>query len=78
MTSAELLTHIVQAICEFPESVKINHLNGTRTDVFEISVDESDRGRIIGKGGYTHQALQTIFVAIARGKEDKHTKIVIL
>ncbi len=49
-----------------PESVKVEEFEeDDGTLVFELSVDDDDYGRIIGRGGRAAQALRTIVKAAA-------------
>ena len=62
----ELLEYLAGALVDKPESVKVEEFEeDDGTLVFELSVDDDDYGRIIGRGGRTAQALRTIVKAAA-------------
>jgi predicted RNA-binding protein YlqC (UPF0109 family) len=49
-----------------PEAVKVEQFEeGDGTVVLELSVDDEDYGRVIGRGGRTANALRTIVKAAA-------------
>jgi len=66
----DLITEIVKALVDQPESVLVTEIEGNRTNVLELSVTKSDMGKVIGKKGHTAQALRTILSA-ASGKTRK-------
>ena len=62
----ELLEYLAGALVDKPESVKVEEFEeDDGTLVFELSVDDDDYGRIIGRGGRTAQALRTLIKAAA-------------
>lgn len=67
----ELIELIVKAIVDLPDRVVVSPVEGERTLVFEVRVDASDLGRVIGKGGRIANALRTV-VKVAGAKEHKN------
>ena len=62
----ELLEYLVGALVDKPEAVKVEEFEeDDGTLVFELSVDDDDYGRVIGRGGRTAQALRTVVKAAA-------------
>jgi predicted RNA-binding protein YlqC (UPF0109 family) len=62
----ELLEYLVQALVDKPEEVRVEEFEeDDGTLVFELSVDDEDYGRVIGRGGRTAQALRTVVKAAA-------------
>jgi len=62
----DLLEYLVGALVDKPEAVKVEEFEeDDGTLVFELSVDDDDYGRIIGRGGRTAQALRTLVKAAA-------------
>ncbi len=61
----EFIAYIARSIVEMPEEVEVRRVNGGRTVVYELRVHEDDKGRVIGKGGKTIQALRTLLKAAA-------------
>jgi predicted RNA-binding protein YlqC (UPF0109 family) len=60
----ELLEHLVRALVDRPDQVKIEEF--TEDDgavVFELSVAPEDYGKVIGRGGRTAQAIRTVVKA---------------
>ena len=58
-----LIEQIAKALVDKPEEVSIAEVEGERTSVFELRVDKSDIGKIIGKQGNTARAIRTIISA---------------
>ena len=62
----ELLEYLVQALVDKPEEVRVEEFEeDDGTLVLELSVDDDDYGRVIGRGGRTAQALRTVVKAAA-------------
>ena len=61
----ELLEFLVRALVEDPEAVQIEELEEDGDLIYEISVAESDLGRVIGKGGRVANAIRTVAKAAA-------------
>ena len=62
----ELLAYLVRTLVDDPGEVKVEEFEeDDGTLVFELSVDDDDYGRIIGRGGRTAQALRTVVKAAA-------------
>jgi predicted RNA-binding protein YlqC (UPF0109 family) len=66
----ELLKLLIENIIENPDKLKIEKEEQGGEVTFNINADDSDKGKIIGKGGGNIKALRTILSIIAR-KEDK-------
>ncbi|MBW8059547.1 MAG: KH domain-containing protein [Solirubrobacterales bacterium] len=62
---AELLEFLVRALVEDPEAVVVEELEEDDSLVYEITVAEDDRGRVIGRGGRVVNAIRTIAKAAA-------------
>jgi predicted RNA-binding protein YlqC (UPF0109 family) len=58
-----LVEDIAKALVDQPESVSVQQIDGERTMVFELRVDKSDIGKVIGKQGNTARAIRTILGA---------------
>jgi predicted RNA-binding protein YlqC (UPF0109 family) len=61
----ELLEFLVKALVEDPDAVEIEELEEDGDLIYEISVADSDLGRVIGKGGRVANAIRTIAKAAA-------------
>ena len=59
----ELIEDMAKALVDKPEAVVVAEVDGERTIVFELRVDTSDLGKVIGKQGKTARAMRTILSA---------------
>ena len=67
----ELLEYLARTLVDHPEQVEVSEFNEDEdTVVLELSVAESDRGKVIGRQGRTAKALRGIMKAggIKEGK----------
>lgn len=62
------LEHIVRAITEHPDDVRIESRATARGEVFEVHVNPEDLGRVIGRAGRTAKAIRTLAAALADGR----------
>ena len=58
-----LLEHVTRALVDAPDQVSVNQLDEDGETVLELTVAESDLGRVIGKSGRTARALRTLISA---------------
>ena len=62
----ELLVYLAQQLVDEPDKVEVEQFEeDDGTLVLELSVDDDDYGKVIGRGGRTAQALRTIVKAAA-------------
>jgi len=62
----ELLVYLAQQLVDEPGKVAVEAFDeDDGTLVLELSVDDDDYGKVIGRGGRTAQALRTIIKAAA-------------
>ena len=59
----ELVSFIAKRLVDHPEEVDVTEIEGERTTVFELRVNQEDLGKVIGKGGRTAKALRTVLSA---------------
>ncbi len=59
----ELIEDIAKALVDKPDAVVVAEVDGERTAVFELRVDNTDLGKVIGKQGKTAKAMRTILSA---------------
>ncbi len=66
----ELVEYIAKALVDKPNEVNIREVEGEKTTVIELRVDQSDLGKVIGKQGRTARAIRTLLNAagIKKGK----------
>ena len=56
----ELIEVIARALVENPAAVNVSQVVKGQTTVLELRVDQSDLGKVIGKGGRTARAIRTL------------------
>lgn len=61
----ELVGFLAKALVDRPEDVTVDVADEDRAWLFELTVDESDLGKVIGKEGRTARALRTVLSAAA-------------
>ena len=62
----ELLVYLAQQLVDEPAKVEVEQFEeDDGTLVLELSVDDDDYGKVIGRGGRTAQALRSIIKAAA-------------
>ncbi len=59
----QVLFDIVTSIVNNPDSVQIDEKESGDTVVLSLKVDESDLGKVIGKGGRIAKAIRTVVKA---------------
>jgi len=59
----DLIEYVGKSLVDMPEKVEVREIVGEQTVVIELIVDETDRGKVIGKQGRTAKALRTILNA---------------
>jgi hypothetical protein len=66
-----LLDYLVRSVVRKPEEVRIKHIETAKVDIFYLSVDKSDLGRLLGKKGRTVEAIRRVISAVGAklGKE---------
>ncbi len=73
----ELVEYIAKSLVDNPESVRVNEVEGSSMVVLELTVDDSDMGRVIGKGGRVVNAMRTL-VDVAGGRRGKRVTLEII
>jgi predicted RNA-binding protein YlqC (UPF0109 family) len=58
-----LIEFVSKSLVDLPDRVEVIEIEGEQTTVFELKVDKSDLGKVIGKDGRTARALRTILNA---------------
>jgi len=56
----ELIEVIARALVANPAAVDVSQVVKGQTTVLELRVDQSDLGKVIGKGGRTARAIRTL------------------
>lgn len=63
MNLKDLIEMIAKALVDQPDKVSVSAIDGERTVVYELRVDKSELGKVIGKDGKTARAMRTIITA---------------
>jgi len=58
-----LIEQMAKALVDKPEEVAVTEVEGEKTTVYELRVDTSDLGKVIGKQGKTARSMRTILSA---------------
>ncbi|PLR87494.1 MULTISPECIES: KH domain-containing protein [Bacillus] len=67
----ELIEAIVKPLVDFPEDVQVNiHEEGQRV-TYQLSVNKSDMGKVIGKQGRVAKAIRTVVYAAGSTQQKK-------
>lgn len=62
----DLILWLARELVEKKDEVSVNAVDQGSATVLELTVDEGDLGRVIGRGGRTAKALRTVLEATAR------------
>jgi len=73
----QLIEEMVKTLVDHPEQVFIQEVAGQQSIVYEIKVDPSDIGKVIGKQGKTANAIRALIRAAA-AKNGKNAVINII
>ena len=56
----DFVEYMVKSIVEKPEAVFVQYMHNDDGDYIEITVDQQDRGKVIGREGQTIKALRVL------------------
>jgi predicted RNA-binding protein YlqC (UPF0109 family) len=73
----DLLEYLAKALVDNPEDVHVEAIEGERSVILQLKVNNDDIGKVIGKQGRIAQALRTIVKAAAT-KQGKNAIVEIL
>ena len=59
----ELIDYIARSLVDEPDEVNVTPVEDDRHIVFELTVAQSDLGKVIGKDGRTARAMRTLLAA---------------
>ena len=68
---------VVKALVDYPEQVEVREVDGDRVVVFELRLNQTDIGKVIGKSGRTITAIRTLLTSAA-AKQGKRAMIEII
>lgn len=73
----ELLEYIAKSLVDFPDDVSVTEIEGERSTVLELRVNEADMGKVIGKQGRIAKSIRAV-IKSAAGKENKYVSVEIV
>jgi len=73
----ELLEYLAKALVDNPDDVQVDVIEGERSVILQLKVNQEDIGKVIGKQGRIAQALRTLVKAAAT-KQGKNAIVEIL
>ena len=59
------IEYVVKELVDYPEQVEIREVDGERVVVFEVRLNPTDVGKVIGKSGRTITAIRTLLTSAA-------------
>ena len=74
----EFIEYIVKHLVDKPEEVVITEIVGEKTVVYELKVEQSDIGSVIGRKGRIVRSLQTLINAVSAKNKNKKPILEIL
>ncbi len=73
----KLLEYIAKSLVDFPDDVVVSEVEGEQSVILELSVNESDMGKVIGKQGRIAKSIRLVMKAAA-AKENKRVVVEIV
>ena len=73
----EMVELIAKSLVDNPEAVAVQAVDGQQVSVLELTVDQADLGKVIGKNGRTAKSIRTLLGA-AGVKHDKRFTLEII
>jgi uncharacterized protein len=71
----DLVEFLCRALAEDPDSVTVEEVPDDGGVVIEVSVDDGDLGRLIGRGGRVANAIRTVAKAAARASGERRVLV---
>jgi hypothetical protein len=62
---SRIFHQMVSLLCDYPDEVEVHVQIGEIRTIFEVTVDEKDYGKVIGRKGRTAESLKTLMGATA-------------
>ena len=72
-----LIHYLATNLVDVPDEVHVELVEERNANVYELEVNESDLGKVIGRGGKTARAIRTLVGSVAPSS-DKRTLVEIL
>lgn len=74
---SELVRYLAVNLVDNTDAVNVMYVEERNANVYELEVDESDLGKVIGRGGKTAKAIRTL-VNVVAPRSRKRTLVEIL
>jgi uncharacterized protein len=68
-----LIEHVTKVLVDAPDQVSVNQVEEDGETVLELTVAESDVGKVIGRSGRTARALRTLLSAAGVKAHKRYT-----
>ncbi|MDN3014779.1 KH domain-containing protein [Neobacillus sp. NRS-1170] len=67
----ELIETIVKPLVDFPEDVRVDVSEDNNRVTYQLSVNKTDMGKVIGKQGRVAKAIRTVVYAAGSSQQKK-------
>lgn len=67
----QLIETIVKPLVDFPEDVRVEVLEGDSSITYQLTVNKTDMGKVIGKQGRVAKAIRTVVYAAGSSQQKK-------
>jgi len=71
----DLVEYLCRALAEDPDSVRVEEVADDGGLVLEVTVDDGDLGRLIGRGGRVANAIRNVTKAAARAQGERRVLV---
>ena len=71
------IEYVTKALVDHPEEVDVREINSERAVIFELRLNQTDIGKVIGKSGRTITAIRTLLTSAA-AKQGKRAMLEII
>lgn len=67
----QLIETIVKPLVDFPEEVRVDVIEEDQRITYQLSVNKTDMGKVIGKQGRVAKAIRTVVYAAGSSQQKK-------
>jgi uncharacterized protein len=67
----QLIETIVKPLVDFPDDVRVNVVEEDQRVTYQLSVNKTDMGKVIGKQGRVAKAIRTVVYAAGSSQQKK-------
>ena len=71
------IEYVAKGLVDHPEEVDVREIDGERAVIFELRLNQTDIGKVIGKSGRTITAIRTLLTSAA-AKQGKRAMLEII